>query len=105
MLIRRMYLPIKCECVAFIFQNFSLSLFTEIRKKTVSAYSLHYVGGFAIIRFSEAVPVCIGILKNYNPFLQRKKGAEIHPVGRGNDGERNTFKTQLVYDLFIQFYR
>jgi len=36
MLIRRMYLPIKRECVAFIFQYFSLSLFTEIRKETLS---------------------------------------------------------------------
>ena len=36
MLIKRMYLPIKCECVALIFQYFSLSLFTEIRKETLS---------------------------------------------------------------------
>ena len=34
MLIKRMYLPIKCECVALIFQIFSLSLFTERRKET-----------------------------------------------------------------------
>ncbi len=36
MLTRRMYLPIKCECVALIFFLFCGFLFTEIRKETLS---------------------------------------------------------------------
>ena len=36
MLIRRMYLPIKRECVALIFFLFCGFLFTEIRKETLS---------------------------------------------------------------------
>jgi len=36
MLIRRMYIQIKCECVALIFFLFCEFLFTEIRKETTS---------------------------------------------------------------------
>ena len=40
MLIRRMYLSIKCECVALIFFLFCGFLFTEIRKETLVIYFL-----------------------------------------------------------------
>ena len=54
MLIRRMYIQIKCECVALIFFLFCEFLFTEIRKETISPVHMH---GAFIIRLYTSLNV------------------------------------------------